>query len=86
MLRSRAQFHLVAPLDLLELSRKSAIVGERLQIARRFRSVIHFSPERVAEAARPGLAFNIQRRGATPLVLLLKRSGQSWAKSGTSEL
>ena len=38
----------------------------------------------VIVAARPGLASNRKRRWVTPLVLLLKRSGNISAKSGTT--
>ena len=37
----------------------------------------------VIACARPGLASSSQRRGVTPLVLLLKRSGNISAKSLT---
>ena len=43
----------------------------------RSRSVIHVSPMvLVMSPARSGLACTSQRRGVTPFVLLLKRSGQ----------
>src|ERR1017187_621865 len=49
------------------------------------RSVTQPSPmASVMTAAGDGLASNSQRRGLTPLVLLLKRSGNIAAKSGTT--
>ena len=48
------------------------------------RSVIHPSPmASVMTFASAGFASNNQRRGVTPLVLLLNRSGNIVAKSGT---
>ena len=38
------------------------------------------------KSASRGFAFNSQRRWVMPLVLLLNRSGQSWKKSGTSDV
>ena len=48
----------------------------RLEVAQASRFVTHPSPIlAVTSAASPGLQRSIQRRGVTPLVLLLKRSG-----------
>src|SRR5215831_6358118 len=65
-------------------SRNAASSANDFSLASWLRSVIQPSPTAsVIVLASAGLAKSSQRRGATPLVLLLKRSGNISAKSFT---
>ena len=66
-------------------SRNAAIVGQRRSRRSSPRSVTHSSPmASVISWASAGFASSSQRRGVTPLVLLLNRSGNISAKSATT--
>ncbi len=63
---------------------KRVVVGQRLKFLNWPRSVIQPSPmASVIVSASAGLDMSSQRRGVTPLVLLLNRSGYSSARSLT---
>ena len=72
-------------LGLAERVAEGRVVGERLRAcAAALRSVIQPSPiASVIAPASAGFASSSQRRGVTPLVLLLKRSGNISARSLT---
>ena len=62
--------------------RNSALSASGLSDCNWSRSSRHAGPMRASSsAARPGLACASQRRGVTPLVILVKRSGHNAAKS-----
>src|SRR5215831_8344310 len=71
-------------LALRKVSRKELSPARGFRRLSRLRSVIQASPiALVIAAARSGFARSNQRRGVTPLVLLLKRSGNISARSLT---
>ena len=73
-------------LGLQEVVAESGVVGQRFRAcAAALRSVIQPSPiASVMTLASAGLASSSQRRGVTPLVLLLKRSGKHLGEIGDS--
>src|SRR5215467_9857740 len=73
--------NLALRLALRKLSKKDLSSANRLRRLSRLRSLIQESPiALVIAVARPGFARSNQRRGVTPLVLLLKRSGNISAR------
>ena len=77
--------HLGVALGLANALAERRVVGQRLRASRAGKSVIQPSPiASVMSAGQAGFASSSQRRGVTPLVLLLKRSGNISAKSLTA--
>ncbi len=75
---------LASRFDLRNTSRKLGSPANGLSLLSWVSSVVHRSPMTcVIARARAGLASSNQRRGVTPLVLLLKRSGNISARSLT---
>ena len=83
-LSQSAKRDLASRLALRTSSRKPRSSASGFSSARSVRSVIQPSPiASVIRRASAGLAMSSQRRGVTPLVLLLKRSGNISARSLT---
>ena len=83
-LSQSAKRALASRLALRTASRKRRVVGQRLQLAQLGEVGDPAVADRLGDTpASAGLASSSQRRGVTPLVLLLKRSGNISARSLT---